>query len=76
MTERSYFEKKAKLAALNPTSTPIPAGPGPGQKPEPPKPSAWAEWLKKLQEAADKDVSIRRDNKDGDGGSRKKNGKK
>ncbi len=78
MTERSYFEKKAKLAALNPPPTPV--GPAPGSKPEAPKPSVWGEWLKKLQEAADKDVSIRRedrngsDSRNGDGGS--KNGKK
>lgn len=77
MTERSYFEKKAKAAALNPPPPDSSGSPGPGAKPTP-KPSAWGEWLKRLQEAADKDVSIRRedrnDSKNGDGGP--KNGKK
>lgn len=63
MTERWIFEKKAKAAALNPPpeTTIVPA---PGNA-APPKPSPWMEWLKRLQEAADKDVSIRREDNNG-----------
>lgn len=61
MTERMLFEKWAKEKALNP------APPGPSliagaAKPDAPKPSWLVDKLKKLQEAADKDVSIRREN--------------
>ncbi len=58
MTERSLFEKWAKAKALNP---PAPVVAAVGSNGEPPKPSAWMEWLKRLQAAADKDVSIRKE---------------
>lgn len=71
MTERYLFEKWAKNhPPAPPTPVLIPAG-GP---PQPPKPSPWLEWLKKLQQAADKDVSIRREIRNDDTGE--KNGKK
>jgi YidC/Oxa1 family membrane protein insertase len=77
MTERYIFEKKAKAAALNPSPVAVPASPA---NAEPPKPSRWMEWLKKLQEAADKEVSIRREGNNGsekrDNGADSKGGKK
>lgn len=74
MTERSIFERKARAAALNP---PEPAAVTAANG-ETAKPSAWKEWLKRLQESADKNVSIRNErpardgNDDGDGKGRKR----
>lgn len=63
MTERWIFEKKAKAAALNPpVAAPVVVAPA-NQQPK--KPNAWVEWLKRLQEAADKDTSIRREDRNG-----------
>jgi len=56
MTERWIFERKARLAALNPPEPTVAAAAA-----EPPKPSAWKEWLSRLQESADKSTSIRND---------------
>ncbi|MBS0203204.1 MAG: membrane protein insertase YidC [Planctomycetes bacterium] len=74
MTERTIFERKAKALALNPP--PPPPVTVTSKNAEPPKPSAWVEWLKRLQAAADKDVSIRRDRSNDDDKGNGKNGKK
>ena len=74
MIERRIFEKRAKELALLQPAAPVTTKPNPNAPP--PKPSAWMEWLKRLQEAADKDVSIRREDngtdKKGSNGSDKK----
>eukprot|EP00456_Euglypha_rotunda_P066506 TRINITY_DN572_c2_g1_i8.p1 TRINITY_DN572_c2_g1~~TRINITY_DN572_c2_g1_i8.p1 ORF type:complete len:670 (-),score=165.80 TRINITY_DN572_c2_g1_i8:1509-3518(-) len=73
MTERWIFERKAKAAALNPPPVLVTV---PGSPAPPKKPSAWMAMWQKLQEAADKDVSIRREDKNGNGGDNGKGKKK
>lgn len=75
MTERTLFERWAKAKALN---APPPSAAIVAANAEPPKPSAWMQWLKRLQEAADKDVSIRRGDQNGSDlkGGNSKGGKK
>ena len=77
MTERSYFEKKAKLLALKPPPPPPP--PSSTSSQDLPKPSALVRWWQQAQAVADKNVSIRNDHNDSDqkgGDSKGKNGKK
>lgn len=76
MTERTIFERRAKALALNPP--PPPPVVIASKSDEPKKPNAFVGWLQRLQAAADKDVSIRRDRSNDDdkgNGNDKGNGK-
>jgi len=67
MTERSYFEKKAKALAANPPPPPPPPSTTSAAAAPPKKPSPWVEWWQQLQAAADKNTSIRNEDRNGDG---------
>ena len=76
MTERWLLERKAKAEALNPPPTSSSTPSGPGNPPEPKKPSWFSSWWYSMVEAADKDVSIKKktfNNDDQDDRKNKKN---